>query len=131
MTEMSVVGAEHYQLAWLIYCLAGAGFLAACWQLLKLISRAGLKWFLFSVLFFGIFTPSWGVVEGHRFIAPAVLVAAFDFLDGLDKSLGYAIKVALDSLVLLVGLIVLSGSVIAARSYYRHSESSPQSDDSE
>ena len=115
MNEVSVIGAGHYQLAWLIYLLAGTGFMLAAWQLLKLIRRDGIRWFLMSLLFFGIFTPAWGVVAEHRFVAPAILVAAFDFLDGLDKGVAFAVRAAMESLLLVLVLIFLSAAVIIVR----------------
>ena len=113
MTDGSLIGAEHYQLAWLIYILAGLGFIFCCWQIIRHFKSKNLRRYLVVFLACGIFTPSWQTGD-DSFIAPAILVGGFDFLDGLDKGLAFAIQLSMKSLMPMVLLILISACVYLA-----------------
>lgn len=110
MRSDSLIGAEYYQLGWLIYIIAGIGLIVCFWQLIRLLKSPYLKRFLVSILAIGIFTPTWQSGE-EAFIAPAILVGAFDFLDGLDKGLAAGINIALKSVLPMILLMVISSCI--------------------
>ena len=80
------------------------------WQLLRLLKSKNVKRFLISILAIGIFTPTWQSGE-ESFIAPAILVGAFDFLDGLDRGLAAGLNEALKSLLPMALLIFISTGI--------------------
>jgi len=66
---------------------------------------------LLAVLAILLFTP-WQGTDPQPFLAPAVVVAAFDFLDGLDKGFAAAVNVALTTLTPMI-FALLVASVLA------------------
>jgi len=113
MRSDSLIGAEYYQLGWLIYIAAGIGLIVCFWQLIKLFKSPRIRRFLVSVMAIGIFTPTWQAGE-ESFIAPAILVAAFDFLDGIDKGLAAGVEIALKSLLPMILFVCISACYFIA-----------------
>lgn len=105
---------ESYYLAWGIYLIAGAGVLLAWWQVVKLFKRIELRLLWMALMAIVIFTP-WHASEPVPFFAPAVIVAAFDFLDGLDRGLFAALMIVLNRLLpMILAILLVSIAAVVA-----------------
>ncbi|MFT7418921.1 MAG: hypothetical protein ACI9PX_000916, partial [Reinekea sp.] len=70
-----------------VFYLAGvAGFWLVMWKLTRYISWPPLRWWIIWVFLCVVLTP-WQGVKPEPYYAPAIIVAAFDFLDlGWDSA---------------------------------------------
>ena len=119
MTDGSIINAGYYQLAWLIYAVAALGLLLVFWRIVRRFHSADIRWYLMSVLASGLVVPRWGQGE-FAYSAPAILVGAFDFLDGLDKGLPAAIDRASESLWPIAALIgIATLALVIRRLFFR------------
>lgn len=111
MTDGSIIEAGYYQIAWLIYGLAGLGLMLAVWQIVRRFKSNDIRWYLMSVLAVGMAVPSWEQGD-NAYVAPAILVGAFDFLDGLDKGFDLALEKALSSLWPIAAFFVIASMML-------------------
>ncbi len=114
MTDGSIINAGYYQLAWLVYGVSALGLMLVFWRIVRRFHSPDVRWYLMSVLAVGMAVPSWEQGE-HAYTAPAILVGAFDFLDGLDKGLPAAIEKATESLWPIAGFILVATFVLIIR----------------
>lgn len=96
---------DLYWNAALFYLAGVAGFWLVMWKLTRYISWPPLRWWLLWVFLCVVLTP-WQGMEPEPYYAPAIIVAAFDFLDlGWDSA--YRVLAAMiNAIVLGSGLIV-------------------------
>ena len=101
-----MIDVQNYMIAWLIYVVAGVVFMFAMSRIFRNIKPIELKGMIFGWAAVIIFVP----YRGHEpapFLAPAVLVAAFDFLDGLDKGMDSALALVMDRLQISIFAFLL------------------------
>lgn len=114
MTDGSIIAAGYYQIAWLIYGFAGIGLMLAVWRIVRRFKSSDVRWYLMSVLAVGMAVPSWEQGD-NAYIAPAILVGAFDFLDGIDKGFNVALEKALDSLWPIAAFFVIATTLLLVK----------------
>ncbi|WP_273286017.1 hypothetical protein [Reinekea forsetii] len=102
---------DLYWNAAMFYLAGVAGFWLVMWKLTRYISWPPLRWWLVWVFLCVVLTP-WQGVEPEPYYAPAIIVAAFDFLDlGWDSA--YKVLAAMiNAIVLGSGLIVFVAIVL-------------------
>jgi len=102
---------DLYWNAAMFYLAGVAGFWLVMWKLTRYISWPPLRWWLVWVFLCVLLTP-WQGVEPEPYYAPAIIVAAFDFLDlGWDSA--YKVLAAMiNAIVLGSGLIVFVAIVL-------------------
>ena len=109
-----MIEVQNYLIAWLIYVVAGLVFMFAMSRIFRNIKPIELKGMLFGWMAVIIFVP----YRGHEpapFMAPAILVAAFDFLDGLDKGMDSALALVMDRLqISILAFILVTIAGVAA-----------------
>ncbi|WP_428241637.1 hypothetical protein [Gynuella sp.] len=109
-----MIDVQSYMVAWLIYIAAGLVFMLAASRILRGIKPVELKGIVFGWMAVIIFVPYRGH-EPAQFIAPAILVAAFDFLDGLDKGLDNALALVLERMqISILAFILVTIAGVAA-----------------
>mgnify|MGYP000194232741 FL=1 len=118
MTDGSIIEAGYYQIAWLVDGTAAFGLLPACWHLVRRFKSSDVRWYLMSVLAVGMAVPSWENGD-NAYWAPAILVGAFDFLDGIDKGLNVALEKALISLWPIAGFIAVASVLLLLKRIVR------------
>ncbi|MFT4675546.1 MAG: hypothetical protein ACI9RY_000913 [Reinekea sp.] len=99
-----------------VFYLAGvAGFWLVMWKLTRYISWPPLRWWIIWVFLCVVLTP-WQGVKPEPYYAPAIIVAAFDFLDlGWDSA--YTVLVSMiNAIVLGSGVIVFLAIVLKIQS---------------
>jgi hypothetical protein len=102
---------DLYWNAAMFYLAGVAGFWLVMWKLTRYISWPPLRWWLVWVFLCVVLTP-WQGMEPEPYYAPAIIVAAFDFLDlGWDSA--YKVLAAMiNAIVLGSGLIVFVAIVL-------------------
>jgi|TARA_B110000503_G_scaffold125199_1_gene192532 hypothetical protein len=102
---------DLYWNAALFYLAGVAGFWLVMWKLTRYIKWPPLRWWLVWVFLCVVLTP-WQGMEPEAYYAPAIIVAAFDFLDlGWDSA--YAVLASMiNAIVLGSGLIVFVAIVL-------------------
>jgi len=102
---------DLYWNAAMFYLAGVAGFWLVMWKLTRYISWPPLRWWLVWVFLCVVLTP-WQGVEPEPYYAPAIIVAAFDFLDlGWDSA--YKVLAAMiNAIVLGSGLILFVAIVL-------------------
>ena len=102
---------DLYWNAAMFYLAGVSGFWLVMWKLTRYISWPPLRWWLVWVFLCVVLTP-WQGVEPEPYYAPAIIVAAFDFLDlGWDSA--YKVLAAMiNAIVLGSGLIVFVAIVL-------------------
>ncbi len=101
------------------YGLGVVGFLLVMWRIGRLFPWRPLRWWLIWVYLCVVLTP-WQGTEPEPYLAPAIIVAAFDFLDvGLQASLAI-LKPMIQALVVGTLVIVLTGIALKIRDMKRY-----------
>jgi len=95
---------DMYWDAALFYIAAVFGFLVVMWKLTSYMAWRPLRWWFIWLYLCVVLTP-WKAVDPEVYYAPAIIVAAFDFLD-----LGMAS--ALEVLKPMVNAIILGSASI-------------------
>lgn len=112
--------AADYRIAWIVYCLAAAGFSWLCWLVLRRLRSRGFAWLLQFWLMALLFTP-WYVEPDDTLMAPALIVFAMDAITVSSESAVRALVPLIMALflgiVLTVVLVVVSGIRRRRRGY--------------
>lgn len=109
---------DVYWTAATAYGLGVVGFLLVVWRVGRLFPWRPLRWWLTWLYLCVVLTP-WQGTEPEPYIAPAIIVAAFDFLDvGLQASLTI-LKPMIQALVVGTLAIVLIGIALKIRDMKR------------
>ena len=78
---------DLYWTAALVYGLGVIGFWLVLWRLGRLLPWRPLRWWIVWIYLCVVLTP-WQGTEPEPYLAPAIIVAAFDFLDvGMTEAL--------------------------------------------
>jgi len=105
---------DVYWTAAAAYGLGVVGFLLVVWRVGRLLPWRPLRWWLTWLYLCVVLTP-WQGTEPEPYLAPAIIVAAFDFLDvGMDASLAI-LKPMIQALVVGTLVIVLAGIALKIR----------------
>lgn len=105
---------DIYWNAAIIYLLAVIGFLLVVWKVGTKLPWRGLCWWLMWLYLCVVLTP-WQGTDPEPYLAPAIIVAAFDFLDvGLQPAL-IILKPMIYALIAGTLLIVLACIVLRVR----------------
>ncbi|WP_320825035.1 hypothetical protein [Reinekea sp.] len=109
---------DLYWNAALFYLVGVAGFWLVMWKLTHYIPWPPLRWWFVWVFLCVVLTP-WQGIEPEPYYAPAIIVAAFDFLDlGWDSAL-QVLASMINAIVLGSGVIVLLAIVLKIQSLKR------------
>lgn len=78
---------DLYWTAALMYGLGVIGFWLVLWRLGRLLPWRPMRWWIVWIYLCVVLTP-WQGTEPEPYLAPAIIVAAFDFLDvGMSEAL--------------------------------------------
>ena len=110
---------DVYWTAAAAYGLGVVGFLLVVWRVGRLLPWRPLRWWLTWLYLCVVLTP-WQGTEPEPYLAPAIIVAAFDFLDvGMEASLA-VLKPMIQALVVGTLVIVLAGIALKIRDMKRY-----------
>lgn len=110
---------DVYWTAAAAYGLGVVGFLLVVWRVGRLFPWRPLRWWLIWLYLCVVLTP-WQGTEPEPYLAPAIIVAAFDFLDvGMQASLAI-LKPMIQALVIGTLVIVLAGIALKIREMKRY-----------
>ncbi len=107
-----MITTENLIIGWLMYGFASLGLLLVLWKITHLFKLTLVRvWITLSGASF-LFQP-WFSPEPDGYVAPAIIVAVFSFLDSIDLG----VKVALENMVMvlipaLVAILVISTVVV-------------------
>lgn len=103
---------ELYRNAAIVYLLGVIGFWLVVWKVGTKIRWRPLRWWLTWLYLCVVLTP-WQGTEPETFVAPVIIVAAFDFLDlGLSSALELLQPMLM---ALAVGTVVIVFAAIGLR----------------
>ncbi|EAR07632.1 hypothetical protein [Reinekea blandensis] len=103
---------ELYRNAAIVYLLGVLGFWLVVWKVGTKIRWRPLRWWLTWLYLCVVLTP-WQGTDPEAYIAPVIIVAAFDFLDlGLASALELLQPMIM---ALVVGTVVIVFAAIALR----------------
>lgn len=103
---------DLYWTAATIYGLGVIGFWLVIWRFGRLLPWRPARWWLSWVYLCVVLTP-WQATEPEPYIAPAIIVGAFDFLDvGISGALGVLMPMIQ---AILVGTLVIVMVTIGLR----------------
>ncbi|MCH8530211.1 MAG: hypothetical protein LAT65_05100 [Saccharospirillum sp.] len=99
---------DLYWTAALMYGLGVIGFWLVLWRLGRLLPWRPLRWWIIWIYLCIVLTP-WQGTDPEPYLAPAIIVAAFDFLDvGLSEALAILTPM-IQAMVIGTLVIVLLG----------------------
>jgi len=103
---------DLYWNAALFYLAGVVGFWLVMWKVTTYIPWRPLRWWLVWLFLCVVLTP-WHGIDPEAYIAPAIIVAAFDFLDlGMDSAI-LVLRPMINALV--VGTAVIVALAIALK----------------
>ncbi len=103
----------YWNAAW-IYLLAVVGFWVVVWKVSTKIPWRPLRWWLTWLYLCVVLTP-WKGMEPEVYYAPAVIVAAFDFLDLGMESVLIVLKPMIQALIFGTTAIVFAAIFLKIR----------------
>jgi len=119
---------DLYWNAAIFYLVAVVGFWLVMWKLTSYITWPPLRWWFVWVFLCVVLTPWQGRVP-EPYYAPAIIVAAFDFLDlGWDSALEILASM-INAIILGSGVIVLLAIVLKIQSLKRAQQRPPETDE--
>lgn len=97
---------ENLMVGWLIYIFAGLCMMLAVWKISWILKFTGLRLWLTLTTAAFMFQP-WFSPEPDNYVAPAIIVAVFAFLDGIGNGLSQALKGIFESLLPAIGFSLI------------------------
>jgi hypothetical protein len=121
--------AADYQMAWVIYTIAGIVFALLAWSFLRRYVYRELAYLLQCILLACMFTP-WYVMDDpvQRVMAPALIVFLMDSITIEPKA---GIRALIPLILALLGALVVAAALIIHYHYRRRRQASLIAQDAE